>query len=361
MYRIESWFTMRSFVNTLKSGVRWVLTNRWSLRIIGISVFAIILVKVDLGEALRVLTTLDPRFLIVSLALQACALVVATFRWQLIMRRLAIRIPFVRSLIYSLIGTAAALITPGQLGEFVKVLYLRDLRAPVPESVLSVLIDRAYDLLLLLLFGYIAIAVLFGVPPIVTIVIIAGGGILLAAGYFFARKREETARWLAAALARISPQAYQETVQRDTQRLIQSLGALSPGFLLICGFLSVGNYALLLLRIYAVALALHIAVPFWYFAMVMPLMRLVGLIPISVSGIGTRDITIIYLLAQVGIPQEASLVFSVVGLLALQFQALIGLLAWWRYPLQLKKKGTLPPDRLPTETDLVSTGERGIS
>ena len=174
---------MRSFVNTLKSGIRWVLTNRWSLRIIGISVFAIILVKVDLGEALRVLTTLDPRFLIVSLALQASALVIATFRWQLIMRRLAIRVPFVRSLIYSLIGTAAALVTPGQLGEFIKVLYLRNLRAPVPESVLSVLIDRAYDLLFLLLFGFIAIAVLFGVPPIVTTVIIASGGIVLAAGY----------------------------------------------------------------------------------------------------------------------------------------------------------------------------------
>jgi uncharacterized protein (TIRG00374 family) len=348
-------------VNTIKSRIRWVLTNRWFLRMIGVSVFVLILAKIDLGEALRVLTTLDPRFLIVSLALQASALVIATFRWQLIMRRLAIRIPFVRSLIYGLIGTAAALITPGQLGEFIKVLYLRNLGAPVPESVLSVLIDRAYDLLMLLLFGFIAVAILFGVPPTVTTVIIAGGGIVLAAGYYFAHKRKETAQWIAAALARISPQAYQETVQRDTQHLIQSLGELSPGFLAMCGVVSVGNYALLLLRIYAVALALHIVVPFWYFAMVVPLMRLVGLIPISISGIGTRDITTIYLFGQVGIPQEASLVFSVVGLLALQFQTLIGLLAWWRYPLQLKKKDTLPLERLPTETELVSTGERATS
>jgi hypothetical protein len=46
---------------------------------------------------------------------------------------------------------------------------------------------------------------------------------------------------------------------------------------------------------------------------------------------------VIYLFAQVGVSEESSLVFSMLTLLTLELQALVGLLAWWRYPLQLSK------------------------
>jgi uncharacterized protein (TIRG00374 family) len=257
------------------------------------------------------------------------------------MHRLAIYIPFRRSLVHQLVGTAAALVTPGQLGEFIKVLYHRSLGFPVPESLLSVLVDRIYDLMMLLLFGFIALFVLFGVPLTLTVVLAAGGSIVLVAGFLFVRNREESARWIATTLARISPQTYRETVRSNARRLTQRIGEFRPGFLVVCGLLSFVNYVLLLLRIYSLVLALHMNVPFWYFVMVAPLLRLVGLVPISISGIGTRDITAIYLFAQVGVPQESSLIVSMLGLLTLEFQALVGLLVWWRYPLQLSK-GNLP-------------------
>lgn len=329
---------IRSFVSGIRSIAGRVLRNRWVFRLIGVGVFVLILLKIDLREALRVLTTVNPLFVILSLGLQAIALTVATFRWQLIMHRLAIYIPFRRSLIHQLVGTAAALVTPGQLGEFIKVLYHRSLGFPVPESLLSVLVDRIYDLMMLLLFGFIALFVLFGVPPTLTVVLAAGGSIVLVAGFLFVRNREESARWIATTLARISPQTYRETVRSSARRLTQWIGEFRPGFLVICGLLSFVNYVLLLLRIYSLVLALHMNVPFWYFVMVAPLLRLVGLVPISISGIGTRDITAIYLFAQVGVPQESSLIVSMLGLLTLEFQALVGLLVWWRYPLQLSKE-----------------------
>lgn len=338
---------IHSFMSKIRSIARRALRNRWFFRLIGIGVFVLILLKIDLGEALRVLTTVNPLLVILSLALQAIALVVATFRWRLIMRRLGIRIPFSRSLVHQLIGTAAALVTPGQFGEFVKVLYHRGLGFPAPESLLSVLADRAYDLLMLLLFGFVALAVLFGVPPTLTVIIAAGGSFALVAGFLLARNREGSARWVATALTKISPKAYKEIVHRNAHRLAQRVGEFKPAFLITCGLLSVVNYAFLLLRVYSLVLALHMDVPFWYFAMVVPLLRLVGLIPISVSGIGTRDITAIYLFAQVGVPEESSLILSMLSLLTLQFQALIGLLAWWRYPLQLSKEDSPPVGQLP--------------
>lgn len=348
-------------MSKIRSIARRALRNRWLFRLIGIGVFILILFKIDLGEALRVVIAADPFFILLSLAVQMVALVVATFRWQLIMRRLEIHIPLSRSVAYQLIGTAAAFVTPGQLGEFIKVLYPRSHGFPAPESLLSVLIDRAYDLLMLLLFGFIALAVLFGVPPGLTFIVAAAAGLGLVVAFLLTRSREASAQWIATALGRISPKAYKETVHKNARRLVQRVGRLSVGFLITCGLLSIVNYGLLLLRIYLLVLALQMDVPFWYFAMVVPLLRLVGLIPISVSGIGTRDVTTIYLFAQAGVPEESSLILSVLGLLTLAFQALVGLLAWWRYPLQLSKEDLLSVGQLPLRKDAVSPGERAAS
>lgn len=337
---------MHSFVTKIKCITQKLVRKRSVFRLIGIIVFVLILLKIDLREALALLMTVDPLFLMVSLGLQGIALVLTTFRWQLIMRRLEINIPFSRSFIHQLIGTAAAVVTPGQMGEFIKVLYHRSLGFPVLESLLSVLIDRACDLLLLLLLGLIALAILFGMPPGLTVAVTVSGGIVLIAGLFFAVNKEGSRRWILASLVRISPRPYQQTVRRNTSRVAQRVGGFGPGFLTICALLSAVNYALLVLRLYFLILALHVDVSFWYFAMVVPLLRLVGLVPVSVSGIGTRDITAIYLLAQVGIPKELSLVFSILGLLANEFQALVGLLAWWRYPPQLRKKDSSSPEEL---------------
>jgi len=80
------------------------------------------------------------------------------------------------------------------------------------------------------------------------------------------------------------------------------------------------------------ALSVHMDVEFWFFASAVPLFRLVGLVPITISGIGTRDAVIIYILSGVGIPPESSLILSVLSLVTFQLQALVGALFWWRFP-----------------------------
>ena len=318
-----------------------ILKSRWLFRSIGLVVFILILFEVDLDKAWRLLKTVDPRFVLLSLVLQAIGLLISTLRWQFIMRQLELRLPFSRSFIYQLIGTAAALVTPGQLGEFIKVLYHHQEGLPVPESLLSVFIDRALDLLLLLLFGIIALTVIFGVSPTLLVVILAVGGLMLVISLLFAQKSAEIPDWLAITLAQVSPKTYRKMMRNNTYRLAQHIGAFKLRFLLTCMIFTILNYLLLLFRVYALVLALHIEMPFWYFAMTVPLLRLVGLVPISVLGIGTRDLTAIYLFGQVGVPGEAALLISALGLITLQVQALSGVLVWQRFPLYFHKTGPL--------------------
>jgi hypothetical protein len=304
--------------------------NRWVFRLIGLAVFVLILAKIDLKEALAVLAKTNIWFVILSIVLQGVALLVTTYRWQLIMRRLDIHIPYIDSVQHQLIGTAAAVVTPGQIGEFVKVLYHKKYGYPYSTSLASVIVDRLFDLLMLLSFGGIALATLIGIPTPYTILLTCLGVAVVISALLLSRWKDRGAPRVAALLARLSPVKYRQIVLDDTERLTRRLGEFSPLFLLSCALLSVFNYALLVYRIYVLVLALHIQVPFLYFAMVVPLMRLVGLLPISISGIGTREVTVIYLLNKVGVPAEASLVLSLLGLITLQFQALVGLLVGWK-------------------------------
>lgn len=320
------------------------LRNGWIFRLIGVVVFIVILCQINLNELLRTIKQIDPFWLLFSLVMQGIALLIATFRWKVVMEFLNICVPYGKSVIHQLIGTGMALVTPGQLGEFVKVLYHRNLGFPVPESALSVILDRLYDLLMLFFFGFVSLAILFGLSPeLITGLIVAGSILGLLIMYYLLNK-EKAINWFAIVITKICPKPYKETIGRDFHRLIGYIGQLKPTFFLACLLLSFGNYAFLTLRFYVLALSVQMDVSFWYVALAVPLIRLVGLLPISISGIGTRDALLIYLFYNVGIPAEKSLALSLLGLITILFQALVGVLCWWRYPPKISEPIISPID-----------------
>lgn len=316
----------------LRSFSRQILKNRWVLRLIGIGVFILILTRIDWVEISKVIKDIDLLWVVGSLFLQAVALLVTTWRWQLIMEHLDIRVSYGCSMIHQLIGTGMAMITPGQMGEFIKVVYHRGMRFPAPESALSIIIDRFYDFGLLCLFGFLAVAVFFGVQLQHIVLIIAIVILVILATFLYLRDRENSAHRLAFILTRASPKPYQEMIQRNIERLVRRVTSMKLKLILVCLLLSFLNYSLLTLKVYLLALSVHIQVDFWFYASAVPLFRLVGLLPISVSGIGTRDALIIYVLSSVGVPPESSLILSLLSLVTLQLQALVGVLFWWRFP-----------------------------
>lgn len=93
------------------------------------------------------------------------------------------------------------------------------------------------------------------------------------------------------------------------------------------------------------ALDLNISLPF--LAACLGIATLVQLIPINnMFGIGTRDVTLVYLFGLGGVPAEQALSFSLLVLASVIFQDLIGLLLWWRYPIgtPFMRKPGVPAD-----------------
>ncbi|MBA7702251.1 hypothetical protein ES703_111011 [subsurface metagenome] len=87
--------------------------------------------------------------------------------------------------------------------------------------------------------------------------------------------------------------------------------------------------------VYFLALGINIEmVPFWVFGAAATLSSLVGMLPISVSGVGTRDAIFILIFSQYGIIFETSIALSFMVLLILFITpALVGLICSFFKPL----------------------------
>jgi uncharacterized membrane protein YbhN (UPF0104 family) len=84
-----------------------------------------------------------------------------------------------------------------------------------------------------------------------------------------------------------------------------------------------------------VARVLSIPVDPAFLVLIMPIVTLVELIPFTVSGLGTRDATVVYFFSVVGVGGAEAVGFSIAYvLLGTYLTALIGLVLWIRYPMR---------------------------
>ena len=86
---------------------------------------------------------------------------------------------------------------------------------------------------------------------------------------------------------------------------------------------------------YILAKGVGLNIPFLYFAISVTIAGFITLIPISVSGIGTRDAALILLFTPFLIPKEQIIVFSALILLMSLFTAFVGLICWLIKPIRV--------------------------
>ena len=89
--------------------------------------------------------------------------------------------------------------------------------------------------------------------------------------------------------------------------------------------LTLASWALILMASYILALSVGINVELIYFIFLIPIINIIELIPISISGVGTRDTAAIILFSLIGITQERAFIFSSLILITNILFALLGL------------------------------------
>ena len=90
---------------------------------------------------------------------------------------------------------------------------------------------------------------------------------------------------------------------------------------------------------YLLALSIGIDTGVLFFVLIIPVLSLLDLLPISISGIGTRDVALIFLFGLKGISPEQAVAFSLLYLfMSYWLIALIGAGVYFRTRSQFRKR-----------------------
>lgn len=273
----------------------------------------LVLTKVDFTGIVARLRMADTRWLLPALLAGPAAVLLSAWRWRVLSLGL---LGFGEGVRYTWIGLFFGSIVPGVVGGDVakgvslaaKTTRARDSRLPV-----SIVMDKLVGFWVLLL-GFILVAlVMLTLQP----QLLAGmRGAFWAAGGVAAIGLAAAVTLChplgAAAFSAIAAQLPSATLRNAASRALTALGTYQGQgrVLLQAALISVVIHALNALSFWLVMHSLAIPASLWFAALFYPLLSGLLVLPVSVSGIGVRDVFAASMFTAFGLNPEAGVAFS---------------------------------------------------
>jgi glycosyltransferase 2 family protein len=313
------------------------------LSLVGIILFIIILSRINLAELAAVFASASPAIFFLALLVNGVAVVLKSLKWKIIVNTVKRHFSLWASIRAFLVGFSFSTITPAKLGDFIKVFYVTDEECSMGKSLGTIVIDRLMDILLLLsvsLLGVTIFSFRYRIEILSTgvlLVVIVG---VLALTYVVLNKK--VLIWLLRPFfSRFVPESQKGTLSQYFDDFFAGLAIFyhdKPRFTWSIA-VGIASWVPPILYGYLLALSLGIELNPSYFAFIIPVLALVDLLPISISGIGTRDVVLIFLFGLSGVPPEQAVAFSLLYLFTSYWLvALIGALVYLRYPIQIPEQ-----------------------
>lgn len=306
------------------------------LRLLGVIILCYILLTIDLTRLLSTLLKLNIQLFIYAIFLNIPGVFLKSFRWNQLLKKQSIQYNLKDSFLVYLSSIYAGIITPGRLGEFVKALYLKsDKGVSLSKGMSSVFIDRLLDMYLLIILGIVGVWQLgiFGEVTNVSLILIIT---IVLAPLILLNKR---------LMSRLLSSLYYLTIIKKVKSNIaekfddfyEAINQLINYKLIITVLLTCVSYLIFFIQCYLIAIALGISINFITIIFFMAISNLISFIPISISGLGTRDVTLIYLFSLIGLKAELAVSYAfLVFIIFYVCGGLMGAVAWWMKPLKIK-------------------------
>jgi hypothetical protein len=211
------------------------------------------------------------------------------------------------------------LLTPGRFGEIVRVYYIRDLsEGGLFKAFQTVIADRFFDLYFVLGGGLLSYALLLQTENItflwISVMIVIFGLLILWVLLYCFRNKNQKHNFISFLYGSLYP--------------ITGIHSMKNWLL------TVFAYMIYFLQSYLIAKALNFHIGFWEMAGVIIITSAVLLIPITWAGFGTRELSLVVLLAHWGISSESAMAFSLLQFVATFFiGGITGLVIWFSHPI----------------------------
>jgi uncharacterized membrane protein YbhN (UPF0104 family) len=283
--------------------------------------------QIDLSQVLSAVPLLDFRWAVLAILMVMLQIPLVAARWYSILDALAAldaRMTRTAVVAASSVGAFFNQILPSVAGDGMRAWLVVRLGCDWRNAVMSVVIDRAVGVGLLIALGFVilllpsGLTALGGYRHIVLVVygallVVGVLALLLTPVFVPLLARWRYSRWIGI----LAASAHHVLLGRKSPAIL-GLGCLI--------------HALTIVVVWSLGRAQGLVVPIPDAAVLFTVMVGVGLVPISIGGWGLREVAVISLLGHHGVAPEKALLFSLCFGLAVAIGSLPGALAWLLYP-----------------------------
>jgi glycosyltransferase 2 family protein len=320
-------------VAKLKSG-----NLKWILRIVGtVVLIAIVFQFVDMRQLADSLLRVNVPLVLLSVVIVFPFIAIKAWRWCVILRGYGIELSLWKSWQLYAIGLSAGAFTPGQAGDAVKAWYLKELGHPLAPSLASVVLDRLFDVIILACFAMSGVLVFWSVfkselPALVGLIVLV---LLLAAFLISVRFRNRVFSFTS---KRLMPGKIRDFIKKYISREHLDMRTMTKGQIAEISLITFFSFVVSFFRVWLFFPALGVSISPLALIAIASLATIASLVPVSVGGIGTRDVVLIVIFQQLGLQPELAISVSALILILNLTNLVVGYLVWLRSPARLEAK-----------------------
>jgi uncharacterized protein (TIRG00374 family) len=253
---------------------------------------------VDLKSVIKHISNADIPLLGITVLISFIIMIFRAQRWRLILAESGLKLTFYRSFQLSMAALPFWIIAPATSGDLVKGLFLKN-ELNISKTIGTVACENILDLLNLLIFSLIGLAFFFEPIRFITVIILS----IVVMGIFLL------------STLNIKPKLIMKYKLLDKINNMMKSMRLNRKTFFFASILTLASWILSMLQIYILFFAVGITIPLLFAFANIPLAILIGMIPIALGGIGTRDAAIILLFKEFANPESllgVGILFTVV-------------------------------------------------
>ena len=278
----------------------------WWWHLIGPLAVIIAIVLAGPVKVWQVLANAKPGFIAAAAVMAIPIIIAKSLRWQLLLRSYSIKLGFAESTYMYSTAMVLSAVTPGKLGDMIKIVMLIKKGFSAAKAMASNVIDRCFDLAFVLLIGYFSMLFFSGKFTKQLHIINLIGLLLFGAWLLFIFKKH----LLKKIFLKLIPAKYHAQAKQTWMEITDTFQKDKIVLLLGVVLWTLVHWFVYFFSIYLCSRAVNLEIPFIYMTGCAAVGTFLSLLPITVAGIGTRDGVYILLLAPLGIQTQQALALS---------------------------------------------------
>lgn len=277
--------------------------------VFGILLLPIFLMKINIHDTIAMLRQTDLLPLFWALLLFVLMVYLKGIRWSYLLKMQGVSYSVWNCFLIYMGTLYLGNITPGRVGDFAKIFYLKeDLNISMGRGMTSVLVDRVFDLYLLLILGCVGILTypMPVDPALIKTVWVFFGLLVFITLLFFNKTIGGTA--LKMAFQRMMKMEHREKTDVMFKDFHDGMEAFYKPSILFPIFLTLVSYIIFFCACYLIAVAIHLPISILYLSFVNSVVNVVSLL--TFMGFGTREGALIVLFNLVSLSKEQAIAYD---------------------------------------------------